>query len=156
MRLKQTERRFLRLTWRNESIQKISKTFIFIVSYRVDHFIILETPNKEYKIKKNEFHKPTNAYVSRKSSRYHVHKIEMTMQNIYKKRTTSVLISFVSTMKITFDIECQWCCRHHDNQWLTGKNRKEYSTETLRCNSFWYTNLIVSHLGIQYTKCNTG
>jgi len=52
--------------------------------------MIFDTPKNEYKIRKNEFHKPTNAYVSRKSNRYQVHKIDITI-NQEKAKSLFVL-----------------------------------------------------------------
>jgi hypothetical protein len=66
MQSKQIKQKFLQLIFKiNILVLHLIEKFFH---YLVDHFIIFETPKNEYKIRKNEFHKPTNAYVCRKSN----------------------------------------------------------------------------------------
>jgi hypothetical protein len=83
MQSKQIEQRFLLLIFDIQKKQTIDKDFNLMNIYLVDHFIIFDTPKTEYIIRKNEFHRPTNAYVSRKSSPFLSHNALMTIE--YRK-----------------------------------------------------------------------
>jgi hypothetical protein len=80
MQSTQIKRRFLLLTYDIQKRRSLSTRFLSDeYFYLVDHFIIFDTPKTEYIIRKNEFHRPTNAYVSRKFSPYISHNVLMTI-----------------------------------------------------------------------------